>query len=138
MSQENVQAARGFWERFAAGAASGRVDVALSEPVLHPDVRYVEDPRWPGRDVYTGVEAIRARFAEYVEVFGVIDLKLQETFDVGDVVVLVFGTRGQSVQTGVPFEHEWAYLLTFRDGRVVEWRAYFEKAEALEAVGLQE
>jgi ketosteroid isomerase-like protein len=27
---------------------------------------------------------------------------------------------------------------TFRDGRVVEWRAYFEKDEALEAVGLGE
>jgi ketosteroid isomerase-like protein len=138
MSQENLDAARRFWERFSEGAVSGRVDAGLSEPVLHPDVKYVEDPKWPGSGVYSGLDAIRARFAEYLEIFGAIEVSLQQTFDVGDIVGLVFGSRGQSVQTGLPFEHEWAYLLTFDDGRVDEWRAYFDKNEALEAVGLRE
>jgi len=136
VSTETIQAVHEFWERFSAGAASGSADAGLAEPVLHPDVKYVEDPRWPGSGVYSGLEAIRARFAEYLDIFGAIEVTLQETLDRGDLVVLVFVSRGESVQTGLPFEHEWAYLLTFRDGRIVEWRAYFEKAEALEAVGL--
>ena len=85
---------------------------------------------------HSGSEAVRARFAEYLDIFGPMRVTLRETFDLGDKVGLVLGTRGESVQTGLPFEHDWAYLFTFRDGRIIEWRAYFDKSEALEAMGI--
>ena len=138
MSQENVEVAWRLWERFSRGAALGRAGVGISDVGWHPDVAYVEDPRWPGSGVYRGLEAIQARFEEYLEIFGAIEVTLHEVVDLRDVVVIVFGSRGESIQTGLPFEHEWAYVWTFRDGRVVEWRAYFEKDEVLEAVGLRE
>ncbi len=139
MSQANVEAAQRLWEHATQEAASGRVYAgAFIDPSVHPDVEYQEDPRWPGSSVYRGPEAIQARFEEYMEIFGPIDLTLREVLDGGDAVVLVFDIRGKSVPTGVPFEHEWAWVWTFRDGRVAEWRAYFEKDEALKAVGLEE
>jgi ketosteroid isomerase-like protein len=136
VSQENVEAARRLWERFTEGATSGRVDPD-GLAALHPDVEYQEDSRWPGSGVYRGQAAIKARFEEYLEILGAMDVTLREVLEHDDVVVLVFSIRGRSVPTGVPFEQEWAYVLTFHDGRVTEWRAYFDKNEALRAVGLE-
>jgi ketosteroid isomerase-like protein len=138
MSQANVEVAQRFWERFTENAALGRADPEGLTDLAHPDVEYREDPRWPGSGVYRGPKEIQARFEEYLEILGPMDLTLREVLDAGDSVVLVYDQHGKSVPTGVPFEHEWAYVLTFRDGRVIEWRAYFEKEEALEDVGLEE
>jgi ketosteroid isomerase-like protein len=138
MSEANVEAARRLWERTTEGVASRRkLAGALADPLVHPDVEYHEDPRWPGSGVYRGVEAIQAHFEEYFEILGPMDLTLSEVLDAGDSVVLVYDLRGESVPTSVPFEHEWAYVWTFRDGRITEWRAFFDQTEALEAVGLE-
>jgi len=136
--QQNVELARRLWKGIVEGGASRQAEVGLSDSGWHPDLEYVEDPRWPGTGSYRGLEAVRARFAEYLEVFGAVDITVSELLDAGDEIVSVFHTRGESAHTGLPFEHEWAYVWTFRDGRVVGWRAYFEKNEALEAAGLRE
>ncbi len=134
MSRENVEIARRLWGPLIAGGASGEA-MGVTSAEWDPDVQYIEDPNWPGAGVYRG-EAIQARFADYLEVFGTTEMTLEDLVDVGDQVVSIFRTRGKSAQSGLPFEHEWAYVWRFRNGRVVEWRAYFEKDEALAAVGL--
>ena len=40
--------------------------------------------------------------------------------------------------TGTPFDHLWAYVVEVRQNRVASFRAYYDPAEALEAVGLRE
>jgi ketosteroid isomerase-like protein len=134
MSVRNVALARRLWVRLVEGATWDRPGAAIDDPAWHPDLEYVEDDRWPGSGHYRGLDAIRARFEEYVEILGPIEITLLELIDAGDDVVSIFHTRGESASTGLPFEHEWAYVWTVRDGRVVRWRAYFEKDEALEAV----
>jgi ketosteroid isomerase-like protein len=137
MSQENLEVARRLWEQLTEAAATGQ-STALPDFGWDPEVEYTEDPKWPGAGVYRGADAIQARFAEYLEVLGRTDLTVVELLDAGNAVVSVFRTGGESAQTGLPFEHEWAYVWTFRGGRVAEWRAYFDKSEALEAVGLSD
>jgi ketosteroid isomerase-like protein len=39
---------------------------------------------------------------------------------------------------GIEVKTRAAYVVTFRDRRIVAWRLYQEKTEALEAVGLRE
>jgi ketosteroid isomerase-like protein len=138
VSRENVEVARRLWEGFVEAGASRSARIAISDSAWDPGLEYLEDPRWPGSGTYRGLRAIEARFAEYLEVFGAVEITVRELVDAGDHVVSVFHTRGESAQTGLPFEHEWAYVWRFRDGRVIEWRAYFEAGEALEAVGLSE
>ena len=137
MSQENVEIARRLWGPLIEGGASGQA-TGVQSAEWHPEVEYIEDPNWPGAGVYRGPQAIQARFAKYLEVFGPTEMILQEVIGVGDEVVSIFRTRGESAHSGLPFEHEWAYVWRFRDGRVVEWRAYFEKDKALAAVGQSE
>ena len=40
--------------------------------------------------------------------------------------------------SGVPPEHLWGYAVEVSDVRVVHFRAYYDAAEALEALGLRE
>src|SRR5215213_7941396 len=137
MSPENVEVARRLWKQLTQAAATGQPE-ALRDSGWDPEVEYVEDPKWPGAGVYRGAQAIEARFAEYLDVLGSTDMRLVHLVEAGDTVISIFRAGGESAQIGLPFEHEWAYVWTFRDGRVVEWRAYFDKTEALDAVGLSE
>lgn len=134
MSRENVEVARRLWGQFVQDATGDRPARGIDDAAVHPDVEYVEDDRWPGSGRYRGIEAIRARFDEYLEILGPVEMTVLEVIDAGDRVVSIFRTRGESSATGVPFDQEWAYVWTFRDGRVVRWRAYFDKAEAFEAI----
>jgi ketosteroid isomerase-like protein len=137
MPQENVDVARRLWERIVEGGRTQRADTGLADPAWHPDLEYVEDPTWPGSGVYRGLDAIRARFDEYLDIFGATEVQVIELLDAGSDVVSIFRTRGQSARSGLPFEHEWAWVWTFRDGRVIRWRAYFDKEHALKFVGLR-
>ncbi|MFN2617253.1 MAG: nuclear transport factor 2 family protein [Thermoleophilaceae bacterium] len=137
MSRKEVELARGAWDRMAPDGARGEVPED-AYPVFDPGVTYVEDPSWPGSGSFRGWDSIRARFREYLDIFGPVTGALQETLDAGDRVVLIFRASGQSAGGGVPFEQEWAYVWRFRDGRVVEWRAYVDKDEALAAAGLRD
>jgi ketosteroid isomerase-like protein len=137
MDRENLETARRLWKEMSDGAAAGQVTAEVSAE-WHPEIEYIEDPNWPGAGVYRGPEAIRRRFAEYLEVFGPTEMTLEQLVEAGDDVVSLFLTRGESSQSGLPFEHEWAYVWSFRDGRVVTWRAFFERSEAMAAVGLQD
>jgi ketosteroid isomerase-like protein len=136
VSRENVDMARRLWEGIVEAGRTQRAEAGISDPAWHPDIEYMEDPKWPGTGVYRGREAIQARFAEYLEILGAVDIRVHEIIDAGSDVVSIFRARGQSVASGLPFEHDWAYVWTFRDGCVVRWRAYFDKGQALEALGL--
>ena len=41
-------------------------------------------------------------------------------------------------ESGVPIEHEIGDLFTLRDGKIVRYDSYWNRAEALEAAGLSE
>ena len=47
-----------------------------------------------------------------------------------------FGARGK--QRGVPIESELGDLFTLRDGKIVRYYSYWNRADALEAAGLRD
>ena len=98
MSEVYVELARRLFEQIVEEATSG---IRVGEPgaSVHPDIEYREDPRWPGSGVYRGLRAVRARFEEYRDIFGDVEMALGDVLDAGDSVVLVFNTRGESVAT---------------------------------------
>ena len=46
--------------------------------------------------------------------------------------------RGRGKKSGVEAETEFAHVWTMRDGKAVRIAAYFDRAEALKAVGMEE
>ena len=71
--------------------------------------------------------------------FGDILLKADEVVEAGATVVVVTGHwTGEGTASGVRLETPFSSVLTLRNGKVIRYEWFREKAEALEAVALRE
>jgi ketosteroid isomerase-like protein len=88
--------------------------------------------------VFRGTDAVR-RFIDEGPWAGTIHFEPERFFDVDDERVLVFvrvSAIGQ--ESGAAAEARAAHEFTIRDGLLVRFKAYRDRTEALEAVGLRE
>ena len=133
MSQENVELVRN-----AFGGAGVRGLEETAETYWHPDIEYIEDPRWPGASRYQGRDAVLRCFHDYMEALGPdqdVAVTVERVRDAGERQVAFVRIRGRSA-SGAPHEHLWGYVVEAREGRIVYLRAYYGPEEALEAAGL--
>ena len=99
--------------------------------LMHDEIVYAEDPKWPGSDVYRGREAVAACWASYEEVLGSeTRVSIVEVRRAGDQVVAVVEVAGRSRETGIPFDHTWGYVCRTEGERLSYFRAYLDPAEA--------
>jgi ketosteroid isomerase-like protein len=56
----------------------------------------------------------------------------------GDRLVSVHRWRAKAKHTGIEFENPIAYAWTWRHGKVVHFKSFWDPDEALKAVGLEE
>jgi ketosteroid isomerase-like protein len=132
MSQESVELVR---KAFEGGLAE------TAETYWHPQIEYIEDPRFPGASSYRGREAVLRCWQGYLDVLGDegdITVTVERVFDAGERQVPFVRFRGHAPASGIPFEHLWAYVVELREERIAYFRAYYEPREALEAAGLAE
>jgi ketosteroid isomerase-like protein len=136
MSQEDAELVRKAFE-----GAGGRGLQETAEAYWHPEVEYVEDPRWPGASRYKGRDAVLRCFQAYMEALGReedLAVTVERVFDAGDRQVPFVRVQGRGLTSGAPHEHLWGYVVEVRDERIFYFRAYYEPTEALEAAGLSE
>jgi ketosteroid isomerase-like protein len=131
---------------------SHNVDVAreLFDAVRHQDAsRLIElthpDVEWHsffalGEEggVYRGHSGIRRYVAELQDTWEVVDPELEDELSVGAVVLLVGRLRYRGRGSGAESESQAGWALTFRDGKVVRFRAFQDPERTLEAAGLSE
>jgi hypothetical protein len=101
----------------------------------HPDIEYLDDPRWPGGGTHTGRDAVAARFDEVTGVLGIRAVSVDRVAEAGPQVAWVIHAHGESPGAGVPNDHEWGYVGKIVDARLVYFRAYYDADEAMKAVG---
>jgi ketosteroid isomerase-like protein len=131
VSQENVEIVRELFERVLQG----------ERPPL-PGLWH-EDVEWhtandPDQDVIRGLPALTASFRDWEQAYS--DLRA-EPLDIkgsGDDVFVWVKVTGHGTRSGAPGEFELAYVYTLRDGMVARVVEYFDRAEALKAVELEE
>ena len=137
MSEENVEIVRKAFE----GAGTGTLKEA-AEMYWHPEIVYVEDPRWPGASTYKGRDAVLRCFQAYMEdALGReedLTVTVERVLDGGERQVPFVRVRSPASTSGVPHEHLWGYVVEVRERRIAYFRAYYEPEEALEAAGLSE
>jgi ketosteroid isomerase-like protein len=134
MSQENVEIVRQAFE-----AEVGALE-ETAEKYWHPEIEYVEDPRWPGASRYEGREQVLRCFQSYMDALdpdGSGTATVERVFDAGERLVPLVRFEGRSI-SGVPHEHLWAYVVEMKKQRIAYVRAYYEPGEAIEAAGLRE
>jgi ketosteroid isomerase-like protein len=132
MSQENVEASRGMWERFLADDVPGLLAFLDAEIEVH-DV-----PGLPDARVYHGHQGYLDQIENFREAFSEMTYEPLEFIDAGDKVVGVIRATGVAKVGGLEGEATYAQLETWRDGKVVRIHYFTGKDEALEAAGLQE
>lgn len=132
MSQENIEALRQGVDAFNRG------DLEAWIGYIHPDVVF-EPIRSSIEGAYRGHAGIRRYFEDNRESFDSFRLNFTDIRDLEDERVLAIGTfhllaRGSGIETDLPI----AAIATSRDGLLVHWKDYGDRAKALEAAGLQE
>ena len=132
MSEENVEIVRSVY-------ADPRGLVAAASDKLAADAEFDFTAVYPDRPVMRGVEEIR-RFRDSGPWRGSpIHFEPQRFFDVDDERVLVFvRVLATGRESGAPVEIRAAHEITIRDSRVVRFKVYADREQALEAAGLSE
>ena len=135
MGAGNVDVLRQMWEEMGGSVQSG-VDPDAARRWWHPEIEYVEDPRWPGSRTYRGRDQVIAAWNAYLEVLGSVEMRIEDLVDAGDAVVAVVRVSGVSKGADVPFEHLWGYVCRVEDGQLAYQRAYWDPQEASSDAGL--
>ena len=133
MSRENVETVRRVFQRWASGD--------LAADCLDPEIEYsrigAQTPDMEGR--WTGLDEMSRAVRDYLRPMSDLRIEAERIIDLGEDRVLVLSRHtARGKQSGVPIEHEIGDLLTLRDGRIVRYDTYWNRAEALEAAGLRE
>jgi ketosteroid isomerase-like protein len=132
MSTGNLEIVRGIYaEPDGITAATSRW--------LAPDVRFDFTSAYPDRRILQGAAEIR-EFRETGPWQGApIHFEPERIFEVDDERVLVFvHVSVVGSESGIPVEMDAAHEFTIRDGLIVYFKVYGDRAEALEAAGLSD
>jgi ketosteroid isomerase-like protein len=134
MSEENVEVVRQVYARWKRGDFHTKefFDPGVEHSRVGEDVPGIQG-NWRG---YAG---FAAAMVAYLDALADLRIDAEEVIDLGDDRVLVLSRhRAEGKTSGLPFDHELGDLFTFRDGRIVRFASYWDRADALEAAGLSD
>jgi ketosteroid isomerase-like protein len=132
MSQENVDLLSAWIEAF------NRRDVDAIDRLNHPAIEWQTSREDPDTTTHRGQEAVRRYIEGYTDAFPDLHIEATECFPVGHDRVFTTNRFSGHSANGVPMDWLLTTVTTYEDGRVVRVTEYFDRAEALEAVGLSE
>jgi ketosteroid isomerase-like protein len=130
MSEQNVEALRAAFERYAHGDFS---PIGL----LGDDFELVISPEAPDAGTYRGEEA-RGWLRAWVASFEEMTIEATEILDAGDKVFLGMIQRGRPRGSAALVEGRWWQVSTFRGREIVRVEMFADRTQALEAAGLWE
>jgi hypothetical protein len=132
MSRENLERLREMFRRAERG------DRTAVYAMLDHDVVW-EAAMAPGvTGVYRGREEVRQFFRDWVEAFNDYRAESTEFIDAGEHVIVAVRHRGRGKSSGVEVDMPSFQVWSLRAGKVIRYRAFGSRGEALEAVGLAE
>jgi ketosteroid isomerase-like protein len=133
MSQENVEVVKAFTRRFERG------DRDEWREHFDPNVVFdVSATEMPFAGVYHGHQGIERFFRDWLGTWKDYEIAHREYIDAGDAVVVVFRQSGTGRGSGVRTERDFFGVYELRESKVVRYRMYESRQEALEAAGLRE
>ncbi|MEK6328586.1 MAG: nuclear transport factor 2 family protein [Actinomycetota bacterium] len=137
MSQENVEIFRRAFKQFTREGWE-----PLMGTVWDSEIVWNMSPTGiPGLGTYRGFDELRSFFEDWFGAFPFEEWEqeLDEVIDCGEqIVVALTRQRGHGSTSGAVTQLEYAQVIKFRGGKVVEVDIYLDRARALEAAGLSE
>ena len=132
MSEENVRT-------FQQGtAAYNRGDWTAALTTMDPNVEFDLTRVAPDGQTYRGYEGVRRFWLMLRDVFGELQIDVEEIIDGGDTLVTRVRLRSTGKASGAMTEDVLYQDFTLRQGKAVRAQFFRERAEALDAAGLSE
>ncbi len=140
MSQENVEFMKGL---FAATSDMDKEALRSALPELiaqtcDPEIEWCEHTQHPDARVYRGHAGVRESFERWLDQWDEYGTEAERFVDCGDEVLVVAQEHGRGASSGATVSARIFIVVTFRDGKVLRYREFYDEAAALEAVGLSE
>jgi ketosteroid isomerase-like protein len=133
MTPRNVEIVREMYDRREGG------DMYVGE-FVHPEIVFLrigsDLPDVAGE--WHGTEGLRQATTEYLNVWDDYRFEVEEMIDLGDRVLVLERHTARGKLSGANISQDVGTLLTLRDGLIVRWEYYWERAEALEVAGIKE
>ena len=131
MSQENVEVLRAYFTAWNAG------DMDAVRESFNPDVVAVAPDGWPEPGPFVGRDVLMRQWNEMRETFDADQITpIGDVVEIGDTVAVRFIWRG--VGHGPDADLEATGLYTVRGERITRMEFFWDHAEALKAVGLED
>jgi ketosteroid isomerase-like protein len=132
MSQENVEIVTGLVEAWNAA------DIEAILAVFHAECEVVFPPEVPEPGPFRGHAELRGSVEGFLAAWAshraeVVELTLED----GAVLAMLHLT-GRGSESGVEMDETDAHVFAFRDGKIISWRNFADRSQALEAVRLSE
>ena len=109
-----------------------------TEEWWHEDGEFVNAREDPDHATYRGVDAIRAQAERWFEAFPDLRVEPMEIRGDGDRAFVWVHLSGHGADSGIAMDMELAQVFTLEGGRIRRIEEYFDRAEALKAVGRSE
>jgi len=132
MSQENVELHRRLAETFNAG------EIEAFIAYCDPSVEFHTEFAAVGGD-YQGHNGLRQFFRDFKDAWGEeIRVEPEAYFDLGERTLLFIVVHGHGRQSGLEVQMASAHMARWRDGLLINFKAYAHREDALSDLGVSE
>jgi ketosteroid isomerase-like protein len=132
MSQENLELARQVLDALGAHDAERLVELSQPKVEWHSFFALSE------RGVYRGHDGTHRFMRDVTDAFDIAHAEVDDALGIGHIVVLVGRVHFRGKGSGADSTAAAGWVLTFRGGKLLSFRAFREPERALQAVGLED
>jgi ketosteroid isomerase-like protein len=129
----NVEAVRWTYELI------NRSDVDGWLATLHPDCVF-RDPTRPNlsdpEGLYRGREGARSYWEDWEDVWDGMRVRIEEVIEAGDRLVVRIRAKARGTRSRIELENVRHHVMTMREGKVIRFEHFEDRADALDAAGL--
>lgn len=129
MSEQNVEAVRAIYERWAEGDFGAGVELYDSDTVL------VQGPDFPESGEYFGLAGFRRYMRLFLSSYSHVTIAAVELIECGDNVVVEVFQSGAGAGSGAFTDFRYFHLWTFNGPKVARLENFRDRASALQAAG---
>jgi ketosteroid isomerase-like protein len=128
MSEENVEAVRAIYAEWAHG------NLGAGLTLYDPDLVFMA----PDEGRVTGIQEAQTWMRRWLEAWDNFTITAREVIPAGDSVFVAVQEHGVGKESGIPMERSYFAVWTFRGPSVIRLEQMWDRAAALEAIGLSE
>jgi ketosteroid isomerase-like protein len=140
MSEQNVEFVTGLYGAAEALDKQQLLEAlpALIEQSCDPEIEWFEDPQRADSRIYRGHEGVLRSFTQWLDGFDEYGFVVEDVIDCDDDVFVAAREEGRGRASGAPVSSAIYQVLTFRNGKVLRFREFYDRGAALDAAGLSE